>query len=114
MTAIAARFHGREPVPAYLPPVVSNEAIIGIIQFKLGRLTQPLSTPEDVQAWLASHPGTPILVRMEQLKRLPPDLRERLSFLYDETGKKSAPFGIALEKGTGGAEAAAPVMQNFR
>jgi 4-amino-4-deoxy-L-arabinose transferase-like glycosyltransferase len=97
MNAIAARFPGREPVPAYLPPVVSNEAIFGIIQFKLGRLTHPLSSPEDVRAWLAAHPGAPILVRMEQLKRLPPELRQRLVFVYDETGRKSAPFGIAVE-----------------
>jgi hypothetical protein len=99
MSAIAARFPGREPVPAYLPPVVSNEAIFGIIEFKLGRLTHPLSTPEDVRAWLAAHPGAPILIRMEQLKRLPPDLRQGLIFLYDEKGRKSAPFGIAVEKG---------------
>jgi 4-amino-4-deoxy-L-arabinose transferase-like glycosyltransferase len=112
MIAIAARFPGREPVPAYLPPVVSNEAIFGIIEFKLGRLTHPLSSPEDVQAWLAAHPGAPILVRMEQLKRLPPELRQRLVFVYDETGRKSAPFGIAVEKD--GAGGAAPLMQNFR
>jgi 4-amino-4-deoxy-L-arabinose transferase-like glycosyltransferase len=114
MMAIAARFPGRDPVPAYLPPVVSNEAIFGIIQFKLGRLTHPLSTPEDVQALLVAHPGASILVRMEQLKRLPPEMRQRLAFLYDETGRKSAPFGIAVWKGTGGAEAAAPLMQNIR
>ena len=114
MAAIAARIPGRQPVPAYLPPVVSNEAIFGIIQFKLGRLTHRLSTPEDVQAWLAGHPDAPILIRMEQLKRLPPELRGRLSFLYDETGRKSAPFGIAVEKGTGGPGGAAPLMQNLR
>jgi len=95
--AIAVHFPGKERVPAYLPPVVSNEAIFGIIGFKLGRLTCPLSTPEDVEAWLASHPGMPILVRMEQFWRLPPDLRQRLRFVYDERGKKAAPFGIAVE-----------------
>jgi 4-amino-4-deoxy-L-arabinose transferase-like glycosyltransferase len=105
--AIAASFPGREPVPAYLPPVVSNEAIFGIIGFKLGRLTHPLSTAEDVEAWLASHPGAPILVRMEQFWRLPPDLRRRLRFVYDERGSKAAPFGIAVEM-------PASDMQNYR
>jgi 4-amino-4-deoxy-L-arabinose transferase-like glycosyltransferase len=96
--AIAANFPGREPVPAYLPPVVSNEAIFGIIGFKLGRLTHPLSTAEDVEAWLASHPGAPILIRMEQFWRLPPGLQQRLRFVYDERGGKAAPFGIAVER----------------
>jgi 4-amino-4-deoxy-L-arabinose transferase-like glycosyltransferase len=103
--AIAAHFPGREPVPAYLPPVVSNEAIFGILGFKLGRLTRALTTPEDVEAWLASHPGMPILIRMEQFWRLPPDLRQRLRFVYDESGRKAAPFGIAVE-------GPAPDMQN--
>lgn len=97
--AIAARFPGRGPVPGYLPPVVSNESIFGIIGFKLGRTTLPLGTPEEVRAWLASHPGAPLLVRMEQLRRLPPDLQAGLVFLYDERGSKSAPFGIAVWKG---------------
>jgi hypothetical protein len=112
MAAIATHFSGNEPVPAYLPPVVSNEAIFGILGFKLGRLTRPLSTPGDVQAWLAAHPGAPLLVRMEQLKRLPPELRQGLVFVYDETGRKSAPFGIAVEAGRG--EEKAPLMQSFR
>jgi 4-amino-4-deoxy-L-arabinose transferase-like glycosyltransferase len=94
--AIAADFPGRAPVPAYLPRVVSNEAIFGIINFKLGRLTKGLATPEEVEAWLASHPGAPILVRMEQFWRLSPDLRGRLRFVYDERGRKAAPFGIAV------------------
>ena len=105
--AVAANFPGKEPVPAYLPPVVSNEAIFGIIGFKLGRLTRALSTAEDVEAWLASHPGAPILVRMEQFWRLPPDLRQRLRFVYDERGRKAAPFGIAVE-------GPAPDMQNYQ
>lgn len=105
--AIAANFPGKERVPAYLPPVVSNEAIFGIIGFKLGRLTRALTTPEDVEAWLASHPGAPILIRMEQFWRLPPGLRQRLRFVYDERGRKAAPFGIAVE-------APASDMQNDR
>jgi 4-amino-4-deoxy-L-arabinose transferase-like glycosyltransferase len=113
MGEIAVHFPGREPVPAYLPPVVSNEAILGTIGFKLGRLTHRLSTPEDVQAWLASHPGAPILIRMEQLHRLPPELRQGLVFLYDERGRQSAPFGIAVERGVAGG-AAAPLMHDLR
>src|SRR4029077_11659889 len=83
MAAVALHFPGREPVPAYLPPVVSNEAIFGVIGFKLGRLTRPLFTPEDVQTWLAAHPGAPLLVPMEQLKRLPPGLRPRVPLLFE-------------------------------
>ena len=97
----------RSSVPAYLPPVVSNEAIFGIIGFKLGRLVRALTTPEDVEAWLASHPGMPIVIRMEQFWRLPPELRRRLRFVYDERGRKAAPFGIAVE-------ASAQDMQNRR
>jgi 4-amino-4-deoxy-L-arabinose transferase-like glycosyltransferase len=97
MAAVAASFPGKDRVPAYLPPVVSNEAIFGIIGFKLGRLTRALTTAEDVESWLASHPGAPILVRMEQFWRLPPELRQRLRFVYDERGRKAAPFGIAVE-----------------
>ncbi len=95
--AVAAWFPGRDRVPAYLPPVVSNEAIFGIITFKLGRLTRALTTPEDVEQWLASHPGAPVLFRMEQIWRLPPELRERLRWVYDERGRKAAPFGIAVD-----------------
>ncbi len=105
--AIAASFPGRDPVPAYLPPVVSNEALFGIIGFKLGRLTRPLSTPEEVEAWLAGHPGAPILIRMEQFWRLPPELQQGLRFVYDERGRKAAPFGIAVE-------ASAPDMQTHQ
>ncbi len=109
--ALAAYFPGRpggEPIPAYLPPVVSNEAIFGIIGFKLGRTVHPLSTPEEVRAWLAGHPGAPLLVRMEELKRLPPDLQGGLAFLYDERGRKSAPFGIAVWRGGINASRPAP------
>jgi 4-amino-4-deoxy-L-arabinose transferase-like glycosyltransferase len=100
--ALAAYFPGPpggEPIPGYLPPVVSNEAIFGIIGFKLGRTIHPLSTPEEVRAWLAGHPGAPLLVRMEELRRLPPDLQGGLAFVYDERGRKSAPFGIAVWRG---------------
>jgi 4-amino-4-deoxy-L-arabinose transferase-like glycosyltransferase len=97
--ALASYFPRKEPIPGYLPPVVSNEAIFGIIGFKLGRTVHPLSTPEEVRAWLAGHPGAPLLVRMEELRRLPPDLQGGLAFVYDERGRKSAPFGIAVWRG---------------
>ncbi len=97
--ALAVHFRDVSAIPAYLPPGQSNEAIFGIIGFKLGRTVHPLSTPEEVRAWLAGHPGAPLLVRMEKLERLPPDLRGGLAFIYDERGRRSAPFGIAVWKG---------------
>jgi 4-amino-4-deoxy-L-arabinose transferase-like glycosyltransferase len=90
---------GGSSIPAYLPPGQSNEAIFGIIGFKLGRTVHPLSTPEEVRTWLAGHPGAPLLVRMEKLERLPPDLQKDLVFVYDERGRRSAPFGIAVWRG---------------
>ncbi len=94
--ALASYFRYDSAIPAYLPPGQSNEAIFGIIGFKIGRTVHPLSTPEEVRAWLAAHPGAPLLVRMEKLERLPADLREELRFVYDERGRRSAPFGIAF------------------
>jgi 4-amino-4-deoxy-L-arabinose transferase-like glycosyltransferase len=93
--AIARLAPGTEPVPAYLPPRQSNESLYGIIGFNLNRRTLPLTTPEEVQAYLASHPGARVVFRMEEARRLPPELRGRLRFLYDETGRKAAAFGIA-------------------
>jgi 4-amino-4-deoxy-L-arabinose transferase-like glycosyltransferase len=94
--ALAVHFRDVSAIPAYLPPGLSNEAIFGIVGFKLGRTVHPLSTPEEVRAWLAAHPGAPLLVRMEKLERLPPDLQQELVFVYDERGRRSAPFGIAF------------------
>jgi 4-amino-4-deoxy-L-arabinose transferase-like glycosyltransferase len=97
--ALSVYFRHDSSIPAYLPPGQSNEAIFGIVGFKLGRTVHPLSTPEEVRAWLAAHPDAPLLVRMEKLERLPADLREGLVFVYDERGRRSAPFGIAVWKG---------------
>jgi 4-amino-4-deoxy-L-arabinose transferase-like glycosyltransferase len=94
-TAIARLAPGTEPVPAYLPPGQSNESLFGIIGFNLNRRTQPLDTPEEVQVYFASHPGARAIFRMGDAKKLPAELRERLRFVYDETGRKAAPFGIA-------------------
>ncbi|HEV7517821.1 MAG TPA: hypothetical protein VGR07_16095, partial [Thermoanaerobaculia bacterium] len=99
LTAAVARLApGTAPVPAYLPPSQSNESLFGIIGFNLNRKTQPLSTPEEVQAYFAAHPGARVVFRMGDTRRLPPDLRGRLRFLYDETGKKATPFGIVEDR----------------
>jgi 4-amino-4-deoxy-L-arabinose transferase-like glycosyltransferase len=94
--AIAGSFPGAGPVPAYLPPGASNESIFGIVEFELGRRTFALQTPEQLAAWLRDHPGAPVLFRMEQARRLPDGLRRGLRFVYDETGRKASPFGIAV------------------
>jgi len=93
--AVAREIPGSGPVPAYLPPGTSNESLFGIIGFDLGRRTQPLTTPEELQSWLDTTPGARVLVRTEQACRLPPALLSRLHFLYDETGRKASPYAIA-------------------
>jgi 4-amino-4-deoxy-L-arabinose transferase-like glycosyltransferase len=96
MTAAVARhLPGKEPVPAYLPPGVSNESLFGILGFDLGRRTRPLTTPEDLQSWFERTPGALVLFRAEQARRLPPDLVRRLRFIYDETGRTASPYAIA-------------------
>ena len=97
--AIARLAPGMAPVPAYLPPGQPNESLFGIIGFNLNRRTQPLTTPEEVQAYFAAHPGAQIVLRMGDAKKLPAALRERLRFVYDETGQKASPFGIAESSG---------------
>lgn len=94
MTAAVARiFPGQGPVPAYLP-LHSDESVYGILEFELGRRTLPLKTPEALEAWMRLHPGSPVLFRMEQLPAGP---LQRLRFVYDETGRKALPYGIAVE-----------------
>ncbi len=93
--AVAARFPGAEPIPAYLPRG-SNESVYGILEFELGRRTFALKTPDELAAWLRGHPGAPVLFRMQQARRLPAGLRQGLRFVYDETGRKASPFGIAV------------------
>jgi 4-amino-4-deoxy-L-arabinose transferase-like glycosyltransferase len=93
--AVAREIPGTSPVPAYLPPGSSNESLYGIIGFDLGRRTQPLTTPDELQSWLDTTPGARLLVRTEQARRLPPDLLRRLRFVYDETGQKASPYAIA-------------------
>ncbi len=90
---------GTDPVPAYLPPRQSSESLFGIIGFNLNRRTLPLTTPEEVQGYFAGHSGARVVFRMEEVRQLPEALRGRLRFLYDETGKKAAAFGIADSSG---------------
>jgi hypothetical protein len=97
--AIARLAPGTEPVPAYLPPRQSSESLFGIVGFNLNRRTLPLTTPEEVQTYFAIHPGARVVFRMEEARQLPLELLRRLRFLYDETRKKAAPFGIAEEIG---------------
>ncbi len=92
MTAeVARRIPGSEPVPAYLPPGQSNEVVFGMIGFKLGRRVLPLTTPEELRAWYGAHPGSAVLFRAPQAKKLP------LRFVYDETGRKASPFALGVE-----------------
>ncbi|MFY9820474.1 MAG: glycosyltransferase family 39 protein [Thermoanaerobaculia bacterium] len=95
MTAAVARtIPGSVPVPAYLPPGQSNEVIFGMINFKLGRRVLPLTRPEDLQAWFGAHPGSAVLFRASQGRRL-----GGLRFVYDETGRKASPFALGVGSG---------------
>jgi 4-amino-4-deoxy-L-arabinose transferase-like glycosyltransferase len=93
--AVAREIPGTAPVPAYLPPGSSNESLYGIIGFDLGRRTQPLTTPEELQTWVDATPGARLLLRAEQARKLPPELLRRLHFIYDETGQKASPYALA-------------------
>ena len=98
--AIARLAPGTEPVPAYLPPRQSSESLFGIVGFNLNRRTLPLTTPGEVQAYFGDPPGS--ASRLSGWKRrgsCRPRCAGRLRFLYDETGKKAAPFGIAEDSG---------------
>jgi 4-amino-4-deoxy-L-arabinose transferase-like glycosyltransferase len=85
----------RDAVPAYLPPRVSAESVYGIIGFDLGRRTLPLTTPDELRAYLDRRPCARVVLRAEEIAALPPDLRRRLRIVYDERGRKAAPFLIA-------------------
>lgn len=93
--AVAQSFPGMGPIPAYLP-VGSNESVYGILEFELGRQTLALRSPDKLAAWMRAHPGVPVLFRMKQARRLPADVLRGLRFVYDETGRKASPFGIAV------------------
>lgn len=93
--AIAREIPGTTPVPAYLPSRVSNESLFGIIGFNLGRRTQPLTTPEELRTWFKQTPEARVILRSNEARELPPDLLRHLRLVYDETGRKAAPFAIA-------------------
>jgi len=93
--AVRTAIPGPDPVVAYLPPPSSRESLFGIIGFDLGRRTVPLATPEELRAHLDRSPGARLVCRAPEARRLPPELRRRLRFLYDETGRKAAPYAIA-------------------
>ncbi|HTQ78452.1 MAG TPA: glycosyltransferase family 39 protein [Thermoanaerobaculia bacterium] len=96
LAAAAARLApGPGPVPAYLPPRRSAESLYGILGFQLNRTAEPLPTAADLRAYFISHPGARVVFRMEEVGTLPADLRRHLRFLYDETGGKASPYGIA-------------------
>jgi 4-amino-4-deoxy-L-arabinose transferase-like glycosyltransferase len=96
LTRSVTRFvPGLGPVAAYLPPLSSAEALFGIIEFNLGRQTEPLKSPEDLVAHFETHPNVGVIVRFDQVEQLPVAIRSHLRFLYDERGLKAMPYGIA-------------------
>ena len=96
MTAAVSRLlPGNDPVPAYLPPKFSPESVYGIISFDLGRRTLPLSTPDQLRAWIGQKPGARVVLRADEASHLPADLLGRAVILYDERGRKASPFVIA-------------------
>jgi 4-amino-4-deoxy-L-arabinose transferase-like glycosyltransferase len=93
--AIARLVPGSGPVPLYVPPEVPTDSIYGILDFDLGRPPLRLARPEEVAGFFAAHPGARLALSLESALRLPPTLRDHLALVYDETGKKAAPWGVA-------------------
>jgi hypothetical protein len=92
MTAALARLDpGAAAVAAYRP----SESVLAIVNFDLGREVAPLAGPQDLAAYLARRPEGKVLIAIDAARRLPPALRSRLRLIYDETGRKASPFGIA-------------------
>jgi len=95
MTAeVARQIPGQGPVPAYLPPGQSNEVVFGMIGFKLGRRVLPLTSPEELRAWLEQHPESRVLARAPQARKLPPELLRELLFSWDETERRVSPYAL--------------------
>ena len=93
--AIARLVPGPGPVPLYVPPEVPTDSIYGILDFDLGRRPLRLSTPGDLAAFYAAHPGARVALSLDSAMHLPPTLRNHLALAYDETGKKAAPWAVA-------------------
>ena len=103
MTAALARLDpGAEAVAAYRP----SESVLAIVNFDLGRAVTPLGSPQDLAAYLAQRPAGKVLIAIDAANHLPPTLRSRLRLVYDETGRKASPFGIAAwDRGPAGRQA---------
>lgn len=96
LTAAIHRFiPGPGPVPAYLAPRSSPESFFGIVGFNLGRTTLRFTDPQEALSYLAQKPGARAVFRMEEVRKLPPGLTSSLRFVYDESGRKASPYGIA-------------------
>jgi hypothetical protein len=92
LTAAIARLDPSPgPVIAYRP----SETTLGIIGFDLDREVLPLSTPAEVIDFFAERPGGRLVLSLDALRHLPPELRTRLRLLYDESATKASPFVIA-------------------
>jgi 4-amino-4-deoxy-L-arabinose transferase-like glycosyltransferase len=92
LTAAIARLDpGSDPVVAYRP----SETTLGIVEFDLGRGVRALSAPGEVAAFFANRPAGRLVLSLDALRHLPPELRARLWLLYDESATKASPFGIA-------------------
>jgi 4-amino-4-deoxy-L-arabinose transferase-like glycosyltransferase len=90
-TAIARLDPGPGPVVAYRP----SETTLGIVEFDLGRGVRALSTPAEMAAFFADRPTGRLVLSIDALRHLPPDLRAHLRLLYDESATKASPYGIA-------------------
>lgn len=100
--AVARLDPGAGPVAAYRP----SETTMGILNFDLDRLVQPLAAPADLVAFLAARPGARVVISVDALGHLPAPDRAHLRLLYDETGAKASPFAIV------GGTAPAPANAN--
>ncbi|HVT59329.1 MAG TPA: glycosyltransferase family 39 protein [Thermoanaerobaculia bacterium] len=89
LTAAIARL-SPPPVFAYQP----SEAALGIIGFDLGWAVVPIADPRQLAELLASHPAARVVVTLDALGRLPPELRRQLVLLYDESGLKASPYAV--------------------
>jgi 4-amino-4-deoxy-L-arabinose transferase-like glycosyltransferase len=88
--AVARLDPGAGPVAAYRP----SETTMGIIDFDLDRLVQPLAAPADLIGFVAVRPGARVVISVDTLNHLPAPIRAHLRALYDETGAKASPFAI--------------------
>ena len=92
LTAAIARLDpGPGQVTAYRP----SETTLGIVEFDLGRQIVVLTTAAEVAIFFADRPTGRLVLSLDALRHLPPELRAHLRLLYDESAKKASPYGIA-------------------